>query len=392
MTKKPLRTLLQSSKPYLLLALINLFFFLIPLSLNFYVDDVKVEDTAQKIANVASSTGLEKNSVAIRLRSPNAGESDSGGNRFGVSVNSYNGLFPNPLQLTDGLINEELSFSYGDLQLDEIGYTITSGIFSNHQGVRGRLFDQYEMYIYSDKSNTDYSGCNNFCYITERTARKIMEANPSLTSYDDVINTALTVKYKDITHKWKISNVIMDKESFYSQMSGIYGDFILAYTHLPGGLGHNVDLTAYFGSNTYLNINKMESLFSLDSPTYTVYRGNLGNADASTLDELDTFFNGFAYNETTKVLYYVEIGVAALLNSLCAWLFLRKRNALKLVPMLGGITGSLILAYVPFWAVYKATSNVHFLSHMGVLGLLVAYAVAILVTVFLWVLRKKEAQ
>ena len=384
--------MLQASKPYLLLALINLFFFLIPLSLNFYVDDVKVEDTAQKIANVASSTGLEAHSVAINISSPSEGQDKSGINRFGVDVIKYNALYPNPLQLTDGVVADALDFSFNGVQIDNIAYAMTSGIFSNHQGVRGILHDKYQMYLYSSEPNTDFRGFSNFCYITERTAKKIMGADPTLKSYDEIINKKLTVGYAGASYSWKISNILMDKEGFYAQMSSIYGDFILAYAYLPGDLSKNVDLTAYFSSNTFLNIDKMESLFSLDSPTYTVYRGNLGNVDASTLDELDSFFNGFTYSETTKILYYVEIGVVALLNSLCAWLFLRKNKALKLVPMLGGITGSLIVAYVPFWAVYKATSNVHFLSHMGVLGLLVAYAVAILMTVFLWLLRKKEAQ
>ncbi len=371
-----IKSLFSKSKPYLLLALINVVFFLIPLACNFYVDDVKIEDASQKIANVASSSGGEQNTVAVTLKSSNEGKTDSGSNVFGVDVAQYNGLFANCLQLTDGLLAYDLDFSYNGVSLNEVNYVLTSGSFSNHQGKRGTLFDKYQVYLYSTKANTNYDGANNFCYITERTAQKIMAADPEIADYDGVINKTLTVGYGDIVHTWKIGNIIMDKEEFYSQMSFIYGDFILAYIHLPGGLGKKVSLSAYFGSNTYLNMDKVSSLFSLDNPTYEIYRGNLGDCETKTLDEIDSFLNNFSYNKALTIVYYIEIGAVVLLNAFLSWLYFKKKTDLKLAPSLISGIGSLIVVYVPFWIAYKASRNIYCLSHMGVLGLMIVFACA----------------
>ncbi len=361
-----------------------------PLVSNSYVDSTKIEIVSQKIADLASQTGKEQNSVAVTLKSPEVGKNESGSNRFGVDVLNYNGLFANSMQMTDGVLADGLTFSYEGFNLPCVNYVLTSGAFSNHQGKRGTLFDKYQVYLYSDKSNTNYSGYDNFCYVTERTAKEMMANDPSIQSYDDVINKTMTVRYGEISHSWKISNIIMDKEEFYGQMSNIYGDFIMAYVHLPGDLGKNVCLSAYFGTNTYLNMNKMTSLFSLDNPTYEVYRGNLGNSNGSTIDEIESFLNNYSENKILTYVYYGEIAALAIINSLCAWLYLRKKSNLKLIPLLGSVAGALIVGYLPFWIAYKATGSVALLSHMGVLGMMLVFAISAVFTLATYLGRRKE--
>ncbi len=390
MARKSIKTLLESSKPYVFLALINLFFFLIPLSCNFYTDNVKIENTAQKMASVASSLNGEQNTVALTIKSKTGYNHDTGSSYLGVDVGKYNGLFVNCLQLTNGLVADDLKFSYSGTNLDEISYVLSSSIFSNHQGKRGILFDQYQIYLYSSDANAAYGGYNNFCYITERTAKKIMTVDPELKSYDEVINKSLVVQYGEITHTWKIGNIILDKEEFYSQMSFIYGDFILAYTHLPGDLGRNVSLSAYFGSNTYLNINKMNSILPLKNAAYEVYRGNLKTIDSKSLDSIDSFLNGFTYSEALTAVYCFEVGATILLSALFSWLYMRKKEGLKLIPLLISPIGSLILAYTPFWIIYKTAKNIYFLSHVGVLGLIVTFVCVELFLLALNIYRRKK--
>ncbi len=392
MARKSIKTLLESSKPYVFLALINLFFFLIPLSCNFYTDNVKIENTAQKMASVASSLNGEQNTVALTIKSKTGYNHDTGSSYLGVDVGKYNGLFVNCLQLTNGLVADDLKFSYSGTNLEEISYVLSSGVFSNHQGKRGILFDQYQIYLYSSNANADYAGANNVCYVTERTAQKMMAANSELKNYDDVINKTLTVQYGEIAHTWKIGNIIMDKEEFYSQMSFIYGDFVLAYIHLPGDLGKNLSLSAYFGSNTYLNINKLSSLIPLENATYEIYRENLKSIDPKTLDEVDSFLNGFSYNKLLDAVYYAEIGIVVLGNTVLTGIFLKKRERLKLVPSMIAPIGSLIVAYVPFWIVYEVTKNVFCLSYMGVLGLLIVFVCSEVAVLAFNLSKRKKAE
>ncbi len=390
MASKSFIYFLKSSKPYVFLGLIYLFFFLVPLSCNFYTDNAQIECVAAQIATISSSVGEEKNVFAITLSSKEKAERDTGENNFRVSVADYNGLFTNSMQMTDGLVADSLTFSYSGAALSDIHYVMSSGAFTNHQGVRGILHDKYQIYLYSSDANAAYGGYNNFCYITERTAKKIMTVDPELKSYDEVINKSLVVQYGEITHTWKIGNIILDKEEFYSQMSFIYGDFILAYTHLPGDLGRNVSLSAYFGSNTYLNINKMNSILPLKNAAYEVYRGNLKTIDSKSLDSIDSFLNGFTYSEALTAVYCFEVGATILLSALFSWLYMRKKEGLKLIPLLISPIGSLILAYTPFWIIYKTAKNIYFLSHVGVLGLIVTFVCVELFLLALNIYRRKK--
>ncbi len=388
-----LKSIFTKGKPYIIFALINLVFFMVPLACNFYVDDTKIEAVAQKIADVAKETGKEDNSVAVTIKSPAESKINASENFFGVDVSKYNGLFVNPLQLSDGILLNDVTFSYNGIDLNGIRYALSSGNWGYHQGVRGTLQDKYQIYLYKADSNANKHGCDNFCYITERTAAKMMASNSSLQNYDDLINEVLTVRYENVEYTWSIGNIILDKEEFYDQMSNIYGDFILAYVCLPGNLGKNVCLSAYFGSNTYLNINKMSSLHSLENPTYEIYRDNLESSEITVLDEIDSFLNGFHKKQALTVVYYIEIGVLAAIGALCAWLYLKRKSTLKFSFLLVSLILSLGLAYAPFWAAYSATRNIIFLSNAGVIGTIIVFvALSVATLIIIWAKGAKKRE
>ncbi len=385
---------MSSCRSYALFGLLNVIFFVAPLSCNFYAKDVKLEAVAQKISDAANQISETSNSLAVTVSNSKSNEQTTGANNFGISVSTYNGLYEyNSLQLSDGVLTDDLSFFYGDQELNQINYVLTSDYFSNHQGLRGILFDKYELYLYRSAPNTSFLGTyDNFCYITERTAKLILASNPNLKSYDDIISTTLNVKYGDTLSVWKIGNIVLEQEETYEQLSNIYNDFLLAYKYLPDPICKQIKLSAYFGTNTYFNIEKIGSISKLEGAFLEIYRKNLGGLDQTFLDGMETELNELGKIGYLNVMFYFEVAFVVFLEALFNFWYLKKHDAMKLLPLLGWLTGSLIVTYVPFWLVYKATANVYFLSNLGVLGLLIAFFASALTTIAFRCYQKRASK
>lgn len=372
--------------------LLNLIFFIVPLSCNFYAKDVKLEATALKMTKLLNQTGERQNVLAVTAKNGKSNKVESGVNTLGVSVSSYNDLYEhNSLQMTDGVLTDDLTFLYNDEELQGIKYALTTDYFSSHQGLRGTIFDKYDLYLYSANSNASFFGAyDNLCYITERTAKSILANNSLLKTYDDIINTTLSVKYGETTSVWKIGNIVLDQEETYEQLTCVYQDFILAYKLLPAPLSREVELCTYFDANTYFNINKITTLSKFNDVFFQVYKENFDDSSQAALNEIEegmNALNGFRYFD---IFFYLELGLVICLETFFCFVFLKKHESLKLWFLLSGVVVSLIIAYVPFWAVYKLTGNVYALSHLGVLGLLIVFAASILTVVAIHIYRKRS--
>jgi hypothetical protein len=387
MARKSFKEVWKSSWPYLLFAIANIAFFCVPLAWNSYVSEVKKEDIANKIADVAKGTGYDGSSFAVTMTCDEPSENEAA-NRFGIEVLTYNNQYAsiNALQLSGGLITDDkLSFSYNGLELDQIHYSLVSGIFSNHEStVGGTLYDYYQIWLYSKDPNTDYAGCSNFCYITDITADKMMAANPDLKTYDDVINQKLTVTCAGKEYTWKISNVFINRREVYKGLTGIYGDFICSYIHLPkeNQVNKRMDTAVYFSSNAYLNIRTINKISNIEKAKFKIYRGNLGFANQDTLDEIESYLNTLPYYSSNVWWYCAEvISVSLLCNLFCAFYLFRLKD-LKMVYCFASIAAALVVAYSIFWIIYKATSSIFYLSYYGVLGMLLV-CLASMTTTFL---------
>ncbi len=365
---------------YMLFIIMNCFFFLIPLSYNSYTSDTKMEYIANEMANIATKLG-DNNLFAVTIPSSEESAETTSSNNLGVSVTAQNNLMytVNPFQLSNGFLNNALSFSFNGIDYPYINYVLSSGAYSNHYDKGKIILDTYYLELYKKDSNSNYNGTSNFCYISQKYADQILKDNPNYQSYDDIIDQRLNIAYNNETFEWKISNVILNHGQYYNGLVDIYDDFVLAYKWVPKPFCNNVTLSAYFGGNTYANIRAMKFLSNIDKSSFKVYRKNLSQFDSKTLDTIENYLNTLpTYKNNTK-MYYLEIAIIGICLITATFFFTKAmKKELNLIKLMVSSTISLVIIYSIFWLLYKISKNVTYLSNIGVLGLIVLYAISLL--------------
>lgn len=198
--------------------------------------------------------------------------------------------------------------------------------------------------------STDYTGFDNFCFITDIHADYLLEENERFSdceSYDDLIGNYLEVISSDgVSYKWKISNIIIDSNDTYKLFNGIYGNYILAYTNTGY---YNFSITYNFGHSDNANLrylNNIKNIVPYDCEIaindYNLLNKNNYSDLAFNIDEI--FNNANNYNTS----YVYAIGVVLCLFNICFILSVgiyTKNNLTLFIPTIFGF----LISYCIFW-------------------------------------------
>lgn len=382
--------------PYILFSLVNVLFLTIPLAVNNYTTKTQQEYYANEIAKIVQEQKTENNTFAVTMLCTNKEEGKVyPSNALNIAPNTYNNsmFYIDPFHLSNGIYTKpnKIQFFFEDEEYSKINYMLTSGIYSNHEHRNRHVFNYYYLGLWSKDSNTTFDGFNNFCYISKNHADAILESHSEYTSYDDIINKGLTVKYNDQIFSWKISNIVTDYYLFYDGLVKVYGDFILPYSN---GVARNLkidsELTAYFGGNTFTNIQLMKYLSNYEHSKFSIYRDNLTNVNSDKLDEIETYLNTLPTFKSNDYIFYFEVMGCSFLLIGCIFFLLKIFKPLKILPLSLCYLGSILTVYSIFWIIYKATNNILYLSYIGVLGYLIVLGVSLLSTGTIYLIQKHQ--
>ncbi len=114
---------------------------------------------------------------------------------------------------------------------------VLSNAFTNHTNPKGEIiFDVFELKLMFPKTNTGFSGFDNFCYIRQEDADYLIQTSDGLyQDYEDLIDEPLPVRFlgSEASLEWKIANIMFSDNEVYRHFNTVIGPWALCYIYLP---------------------------------------------------------------------------------------------------------------------------------------------------------------
>ena len=205
---------------------------------------------------------------------------------------------------------------------------VLSNVFSNHLNPLGEtIFDIFELKLMFPKSNTNFSGYDNFCYIRQEDADYLIkESNGLYQNYEDLIDEVLEVNFvgsEDLL-RWKIANIVSFDNDVYRHFNTVLGSWALCYIYLPSfeGCAFNFDYGGSVRTNeTYLDMYR--DRFGGQNFTIAITTRDILDQEASRVDEIRVLMLGSA-GEAYSTVASVALSLASLAPLLVSLIVFRK--------------------------------------------------------------------
>lgn len=241
---------------------------------------------------------------------------------------------------------------------------VLSNVFSNHLNPLGEtIFDIFELNLMFPKSNTNFSGYDNFCYIRQEDADHLIEESGGLyQDYEDLIDETLEVTFAGTEDplRWKIANIMFSDNDVYRHFNAILGPWTLCYIYLPSfeGCAFNFDYGGSVRTNeTYLDMYR--NRFGDKNFTIDITTRDLLDREASRIDDIRTLMLGSAGGGYSAVVS-VALSLASLAPLLISLIVFRKFVCER--PLGIGV----LLVFVAF-CLYEGLSVAFLLSPLNVI-------------------------
>ena len=241
---------------------------------------------------------------------------------------------------------------------------VLSNVFSNHQNPLGEtIFDTFELKLMFPKTNTNFSGHDNFCYIRQEDADYLIEASAGrYQGYEDLIDTTLPVTFlgEERVCEWKIANILYSDNEVYRHFNTVIGPWMLCYIYLPSfeGCAFNFDYGGSVRTNeTYLDMYR-DRFGGKDFTISITERDILDQAGSNVTRIVDMMLGNGEQGYSSVVA--VAISVASLIP-FGAFLFMSRKYVL-------GHTGAILaLTLIVALCFYEGLSLAYLASPLNVI-------------------------
>ena len=266
---------------------------------------------------------------------------------------------------------------------------VLSNVFSNHQNPLGEtIFDIFELKLMFPKTNTGFSGYDNFCYIRQEDADYLIESSGGqYQDYEDLIDTVLPVTFlkEEEACEWKIANILYSDNDVYRHFDKVIGPWMLCYIYLPSfeGCAFNFDYGGSVRTNeSYLDMYRNK--FGGKNFTIAITTRDILDQSASNVSRIQNLMLGNGEQGYPSAIA-ISLSIASLIPS-AALLF----GFRKFVSRNTGASLSMVLVLA--FCLYEGFSLAYLVSPLNVvyftgLGMILFLITLILVIVFVMFAR-----
>ena len=260
---------------------------------------------------------------------------------------------------------------------------LTSNYFTNHIDKGKIIFDRYFVELLYKETNTDRSGgFDNFVYITKTQADYLISHHDELTTYDDVINSRLTIIVGDLTSNWKVANIINDDGIFCDGAKKAFDNYLICFTLVPEVLKKSELMLFAMSDSSYLNIDYI-SLLENNFPVneYEFYsRDNI-----SSLEKLSVFLNTRNKNFVADVFSALLIAVGVISFIVLGIMLLRHKVIVR--HIFEFILVSFFL-WLTFFVIFKISKSIVLFSFVSLVPFFIVFITFLIWIFILWLVKK----
>lgn len=260
---------------------------------------------------------------------------------------------------------------------------LTSNYFTNHMDKGKIIFDRYFFELLYKDTNTDRSGgYDNFVYITKTQADYLISNNNEIATYDDVINTKITINVnEDISANWKVANIINDDGIFCEGAKKAFGNYLICFTLVPEVLRKTELMLFSMSDSNYLNIDYislLENYFPINE--YEFY----AKEDVSPLVKLSAFLNTRDKNYVSDVLSTLLI-IVGVIPFVGFGFFLVKQNII--VRHIFEFIFVSFFVWLIFFIIFKISKSIVLFSFVSLVSFFIIFIVFLLWIFILWLIK-----
>ena len=383
-----------------MLIVLNIFLIILGLSCSFisgfFSADIKLEKNAEYITKVVKENTNNKKYCGITVQSTK----DSGAVLdSNTEFHAHYGAFRqtkityapaiNPdkkhniqISLNDKTLSDNLSALYiGPIGTDKYNghykhYTYPIEVMFSDQ----RMYDVSENIMYISQTHA-----NNI--LAEKGELKNSQGAFSLSQYESLIKTIVTVNVDGGQYPFAIQNIYYESNYYFEGLADVMGEFIMVSYFMPKNL-RSEQVNMYFMSGfDYQNLYFMNYIRNGYSNRKYLVRLNpyniVGDVDADYL--LSFYYSQEEASEFLKV-FIVLIGIFLSLVGLLLYfnLYNNKKKSLVLVYFC-----AFLIPYVIFYVLYQMSKNVLFLSRSGTKTYLILVLTIFASIIFIPFLKQK---